>query len=234
MGKYKKGPLYMNIMSSINLPEAIIVLVVNSVIIVPKTKGIVPVFNIDQLKAIGDAIKDGTFIGIVQKSDDGQIYAIGTLTKILDINEIDIDSGSIKKKDDLKNFDHTAVLLTLGGISRFKIEQKEQFNGYLLAKVSYDNYVVDMVEHHDFSMDRHRLMGALKKYLKKLDVEHNLDELMKFSNEKLVHVLTMFCPLDSKEKQALLETPSIIEQYKMMTKLLEISSYGYGNSTMVH
>ncbi len=220
-------------MSFVNLPDTITVLIVSSVIIVPKTKGIVPVFNIDQLKAIGDAIKDGTFIGIVQKADEGHVYATGTLTKILDMNEIDV-SGTLKKKDDFHDIDHAAILLTLGGVSRFTIQQKEQFNGYLLAKVSYDNYVTDMVEHHDFSLDRHRLMNALRKYLKKLDVEHNLDELMKFSNEKLVYALTMFCPLDSKEKQALLETPSIIEQSKMMTNLLEISSYGYDNSTMVH
>ena len=43
-------------------------------------------------------------------------------------------------------------------------------------------------------------------------------------NEKLITALAMVCPLEAREKQALLETPTLKEQSQMFITLIEMAA----------
>jgi Lon protease-like protein len=54
----------------------------------------------------------------------------------------------------------------------------------------------------------------------------NARSFREISNERLVTMLMMICPFDSKEKQALLETAAYTKQSELITFLMEMYAAG--------
>lgn len=181
-------------------------LVAHDAILMPRMQDIVPICD-DNFASISRVLKSDTTIGLVQKNDAG-IFKTGTLAKILDINETD----------------QKQIFVKLGGIARFVIENLKEKAGVITAEVNYDAYAADIVEYNDFSIDRKKLLSSLMKYLKNCNVATDIVKLASFPNELLIKSLSMSCPFSSKEKQALLEIPSMVGQYEEIVTLLEMSN----------
>ena len=71
-----------------------------------------------------------------------------------------------------------------------------------------------------------------------IDLSPNWDEIQRISNEKLITALTMVCPFQPNEKQAILEVPSLQEQSRLVQALLEHAivetAYSHELSRSVH
>ncbi len=208
-----------------NLPTLLPLLPLHGAVLLPRAQLPIPIFEADYLTMVAESLKTHHIIGVVQPmlkdmniEDNIPLFRSGCAGKIADINEI--EDGRL--------------LVTLNGLCRFDIVQELPVeNGHRKATVCYDRYTQDLVEEVDFSFDRPRLLKALETYFKSVDITPNWQEIGQTSNEKLITALAMVCPLEAREKQALLETPTLKEQSQMFITLIEMATLEKADHSVV-
>ncbi len=75
-------------------------------------------------------------------------------------------------------------------------------------------------------MSRDKLVKALKPYLTEHSMQTDWKSIEEAPAETLVNALSMICPFDAREKQALLEAPGVKERADALIALLEMSNAG--------
>ena len=205
----------------IALPKELAILPIHGAVLMPKSQLVLPIIDVEHLSIIADAVRDDMYLGVVQpispisnSSDHPILFNTGTLAKITELSEVE----------------EGRILITLTGICRFKVEKEINKDGhYRVFEVDYDHYLLDLVENSDDNINRERLLAALRNYFKTFDLSPNWQEINNTPDQKLIRALTMACPFDPREKQALLESPTLLQQSEVMTTLIEIASFGNPN-----
>ncbi len=212
------------------LPKVLTLLPVHGAVLMPRAQLPIPIFDIDYINTVTSSLKNEGLIGVVQPSisDDkavsaSTLYGAGTLARITEIDEVEDEK----------------MLAVLEGICRFDvIAETTTINGYRRAEVTYDRYLADLTDTTDeinLELDRPKLLKAISRYFKNLDLTPNWQEIDQTSNEKLITSLVMICPFNASEKQALLESPTLSEQSEIMTKLIEFAtSQSFNPSKTMH
>lgn len=119
-------------------------------------------------------------------------------------------------------------LITLTGISRFRIRDKhEGFKPYIQADVSWDSFDRDVrAPQPDHEFDRPRFLTLLGKYLNAAHLQTDWESLREAEEELLVNSLSMLCPFEPEDKQALLEAPCLQSRRETLTTLMEFELAG--------
>ena len=84
------------------------------------------------------------------------------------------------------------------------------------------SYVVQKAQQSYWDFPRDRLLTALKAYLATRDMKADWKSVMTAPPESLVNALSMMCPFEPAEKQALLEAASFQERASTLMALLEM------------
>ena len=193
------------------LPSIIPILPIHGAVLLPHSQLPIPVLEKEYSSFILPAIRKYGVIGLIQPKDHG-----------LGLFEI----GSVGRLSEAKELEDERVLCVLTGLCRFQIlEEVDVENDYRCALVNYKEFQMDLMEDLSETFDRERLLQALKKYFHALDIHVNWQEIFKTSDQRLVTTLAMVCPLEARERQAILELPGLKEQSQMITTLLEIGSH---------
>ena len=130
-------------------------------------------------------------------------------------------------------FEEQRVVVNIMGVCRFDIaEVTETSAGCRNAQVVYERYLQDLQELKEIQIDRERLLQALDGYFRQYDVAPNWKEIDQTTDAKLIAALTMVCPFDAREKQALLEAPSLELQSEMITQLIEFANFEGASPSM--
>lgn len=156
--------------------------------------------------ALESALTDKSrLLGVLQANPKGGHFKKGCVGRIVSFQE------------------NIRPFVLLQGLCRFNIE--EIFEGPVLkARVSYEGYQKDLDDFFsDPFMDRKRLLDRLKAYLSDQEISANWEEIDHASDDLILNSLTMACPFEPIEKQALLETESLSERCDMMIALMEMS-----------
>ncbi|AIL12316.1 hypothetical protein IM40_00350 [Candidatus Paracaedimonas acanthamoebae] len=160
---------------------------------------------------IEEALKSGRYVGVVQtdsRAEGEKLFRSGCLGKITTFSEG--DDGD--------------YFVILSGVCRFNLlAPQETSKPYFIHSVSYETFSFDVYEERENEIDREKLLNLVKAYFSSSDLTANWDEIKMASNERLISSLTLLCPFDPQEKQALLESPTLTERTQMMTALLEIA-----------
>ena len=119
-------------------------------------------------------------------------------------------------------------MITLGGVSRFKIEKEEiGFTPYRRAQVDWSKYEKDLgPSEKDKDFDRDYFMNLLGKFFISADLKTDWNSLKDADEELLINSLSMLCPFEPEDKQALLEAKSLVLRRKTLITLLEFSILG--------
>lgn len=129
----------------------------------------------------------------------------------------------------------SGVTITIYGLCRFEIvkEIEPDVAGTSRVVVNYEKYLVDMNEQESepLEFDKKRLMDALDRYFRRLEISPNWKEIENTPGNILVSALAMACPFHPSEKQSLLETVDFKERSDMITRMIEINSYDRYNTT---
>lgn len=181
----------------------------------PRSELQMPMSDINHLASLAEALKGDRYVGIVQMrraSKDSKcpsLFPSGCLGKVLSIQERDDGGASF----------------TLRGLCRFDIVQElpKEFP-CRKAVVNYDKYTRDLAHEADFPLDRSRLLEALRRYCVRFPLNPDWNELAEASNERLMTMLMMVCPLSASEKQTLLETVSYAAQSELMASFMEMNA----------
>jgi hypothetical protein len=72
-------------------------------------------------------------------------------------------------------------------------------------------------------VDRVRLLNILSPYCEKRGIAVNEDAIKTASDERLVATLSMLCPFEPNEKQALLEAGTLAERGRVIIALMEMT-----------
>ncbi len=177
------------------------------------------------LAMVDAALSGNRLIGMIQPAEreevtlKPQLSAVGCAGRIVAYRET--DDGR--------------YLITLSGICRFGIgEELEVTTPYRQVRADFAPHSGDLAEADEAEFPRERLLGALKAYLAQRDLKADWRSVMNAPGEALVNALSMLCPFEPAEKQALLEAGNWEERVVVLTALLEMSGAGPRGSTSMN
>ena len=200
-----------------DLPSEIAVFPLTGALLLPRGRLPLNIFEPRYLAMTMDALGRGRLFGMVQPDARGKpagegpgLYRIGCLGRISSFSET--DDGRL--------------LITLIGVARFRILEELSLapGGYRRVRVDYADFVTDLLEAEPPPLDRPALLGALKPYFQARGIEANWDAVEQTPDALLVTMLSMVCPFDPPEKQALLEAAEGPERAEMLVALLRMGA----------
>jgi Lon protease-like protein len=122
-------------------------------------------------------------------------------------------------------------MITLTGVSRYRIlREATGFSPYRKVDVSWSGFERDLGgPEHDAFFDRARFMPLLSRYFEAMELSTDWDSLKEAEDELLINSLSMLCPFEPEERQALLEAPSLVTRRETLVTLLEFALRGGSN-----
>lgn len=210
-------------MTPADLPEVIALFPLPGALLLPRGRLPLQIFEPRYLAMLDDALKTRErLIGIIQPrpAPEGQrrLSAIGCAGRITSFTET--DDGR--------------YMIALSGISRFRLGQEVAgFTPYLRAEVSWQDFGRDLGgPEADERFDRVRFMALLKRFFDARQLATDWKSLKDASDEDLINSLSMLCPLEPEDKQALLEAPSLANRRETLQVLMEFALRGDGEGQM--
>ncbi len=209
--------------SSTDLPDTIPVFPLPGALLLPRSRLPLHLFEPRYLAMLDDVLKTSNrLIGMVQPYDtpgqQGKLHSIGCAGKLTAFSET--EDGR--------------YMITLSGASRFRIiEEVEGFTPYRRCKVSWQGFDRDLGgTEKDPTFDRERFMDALGRFLVDQGLSTDWESLGEAEDELLINSLSMLCPFEPEDKQALLEAPSLSTRRETLLTLIEFALRG-GNGEEV-
>ncbi|MDB5491937.1 MAG: ATP-dependent protease La domain protein [Micavibrio sp.] len=196
--------------SVITLPDEIPVFPLSGVLLLPHGHLPLNIFEPRYLSMVDDALKSHQLIGMIQPREDGSLFTTGCAGKITAFSET--DDGRYE--------------ITLKGLSRFVIglELPNALGGYRRVRANWSEFPKDTDPVDHLNLDRNRLKDLLRNYfdIEGMDCEWSAMETV--SDDNLITCLSMVCPLDASEKQALLEARCGNTRSELFMTLLEMAT----------
>jgi Lon protease-like protein len=118
------------------------------------------------------------------------------------------------------------IIIVLTGLCRFEVveELPKDASKFRRIRPRWDPFSLDLEERTDGFSERERFMGSLRSFCDLRSVEIPWDDLGKMPDKDLVNLLCAHLPLESEDKQALLETVQLDERASLMRGLMEMST----------
>lgn len=186
-------------------------------LLLPRARLPLHLFEPRYLAMLDDVLKTSSrLIGMVQPYETpnggGKLHTIGCAGKVTAFSET--EDGR--------------YMITLSGASRFRIvEEVEGFTPYRRCKVNWQGFDRDLgPTEQDSSFDRDKFMDALGRYLVDQGLSTDWESLGEAEDELLINSLSMLCPFDPEDKQALLEAPSLTTRRETLMTLIEFALRG--------
>ena len=201
---------------SAGLPSNVPVFPLAGVLLLPRAHLPLHIFEPRYRSMTEDALAGDGMIAMVQPRDpmssevNPEIYPVACLGRI--VNEERLEDGRWQ--------------LTLEGVTRFRVaEELPLKHGYRIVRPDYSEFLSDLST-QDVAADikRDTLLAAFFQYLGGRGLSTDEQAISRLKDEPLVNALAMACPFFPAEKQALLESQTILDRAKMLQALLELSS----------
>ena len=198
-----------------SLPEILPIFPLPGALLLPRGHLPLHIFVPRYRKMTEAALSGERMIGMVQPrdpdaetiGDDGLIYDTGCAGRIISFTEI--DDGRF--------------LLTLRGVCRFRIARELPLqDGFRRVRPDYEPYQQDVAEPAGLALDRENLIGSVHRYVHAKGLTADWPAIKEASDEALVVALSMMCPFEPREKQALLECRDLPALAHLLTSLLEM------------
>ena len=199
-----------------DMPDVIPVFPLPGALLLPRAKLPLHVFEPRYLSMIEDCMKTSSrFIGMVQtyqSRGETKLHSIGCAGRLNQFSET--EDGR--------------YMVTLSGMSRFRIkEEVEGFAPYRRCHITWDGFERDLGKvEKDKTFDRPTFMAGLKRYFEHQELSTDWETMQGADDELLINSLSMLCPFEPGDKQALLEAPSLSTRRETLTTLIEFAMRG--------
>lgn len=201
-----------------DLPDTIPIFPLPGALLLPRSRLPLHIFEPRYLAMIEDAMKTPTrLIGMIQPYDApgaaGKLHSIGCAGRLTAFSET--EDGR--------------YMVTLSGKSRFRVikEVEGGFTPYRRCDVSWQGFERDLgpVE-KDKDFDRKQFMEQLNRFFADQGLSTDWDSLRDAEDELLINSLSMLCPFEYEDRQALLEAPSLSTRRETLVTLIEFALRG--------
>jgi len=199
------------------LPRQIPLFPLGGALLLPGGKLPLNIFEPRYLSMIRDSLSQPhRIIGMIQPMSDlssSDLYQIGCAGRIS--NYAESDDGRL--------------LITLSGTIRFRLADRHEVDdGYIMADVTWSEFKDDL-QPDMAPIQRDTLSHNLRRYFDLKGFTAEWEHIEECENERLVTTLSMICPFDIPEKQALLEAPNLAERAKLLIAILDMASHPDGD-----
>ena len=204
------------------LPESIPVFPLTGVLLLPNGQLPLNIFERRYLDMIDAAMSSHRIIGMIQpdKPNYGEKGSNPALA----------NTGCAGRIVDFSETTDGRYLISLSGICRFKVEEELKATTlYRQVKPDWHPYRDDLESSGHIDLNRDRLTELLEHYFSKEEIQCDWSMIEKASDEKLITCLSMICPFDPQEKQALLEAKCCNKRSELFMTMLEMSTCANGN-----
>jgi Lon protease-like protein len=205
-----------------DLPETIPVFPLPGALLLPRARLPLNIFEPRYLAMLDDTLKtEHRLIGMIQPIVMPEGRSTGRLHQI----------GCAGRVTALQETEDGRYLITLSGVSRFRLGAlKEGFTPYLRAEVDWTSFERDLGRSEDDpEFDRPAFLKVLGRFFDTAQLSSDWDSLREADVELLINSLSMLCPFDPEEKQALLEAPSLANRRETLVTLMEFALAGGGD-----
>ena len=194
-----------------DLPSSIPIFPLSGALLLPRTRMPLNIFEPRYRQMIVECMKTpARLIGIIQPDaarGEKVLYAVGCAGRLTQFNET--DDGR--------------YLVNLTGVARFRLVREITDDGpYLKASVCWDGFERDLGKTEiDEAFDRSAFLSLLDRYFRAKGLSTDWNALKTADQEVLINSLSILCPFEPVEKQALLEAPSLTIRRKTLAMLIE-------------
>ncbi|MFM2356570.1 MAG: hypothetical protein RLZZ528_2306 [Pseudomonadota bacterium] len=206
-------------MKQADLPESIPLFPLPGALLLPRARLPLHIFEPRYLAMLDDCMKTGhRLIGMIQPrtgpKGERRLASIGCAGRLTQFSET--EDGR--------------YMITLTGISRFRLlREVTGFTPYVRADVSWPDFARDLgPAEADDSFDREGFLDLLTRYFADQHLSTDWDGLKGAEAELLVNSLSMLCPFEPEDKQALLEAPTLRTRRETLVTLMEYALRGGG------
>ena len=187
-------------------------------LLLPRGRLPLNIFEPRYLAMVDDTLRHARVIGMIQPADPNlrvpPLYPVGCLGRLTEWRET--GDGRFH--------------IVLTGLIRFRIEAElKTTTPYRQVEAVYGEFADDLKEECDEGIDRRRLGDSLKSYFRQRKLDDYWQSIEQVSCEVLINSLSMICPFDVAEKQALLEAPALADRAKLLTTLIEMAAAQNGS-----
>ena len=201
-----------------DLPNTIPVFPLPGALLLPRARLPLHIFEPRYLQMIEDCLKtEARLIGMVQPraqagKDGRALQSIGCAGRLTQFSETE----------------DRRYMITLSGVSRYRIgKELVGFSPYVKADVDWNGFERDLGKTEvDEGFDRPRFLALLKRYFEAQELSTEWDSLEDAEEELLVNSLSMLCPFEPEEKQALLEASTLQTRRETLVTLMEFGLRG--------
>jgi Lon protease-like protein len=213
-------------LSAADLPDTIPVFPLPGALLLPRARLPLHIFEPRYLAMLDDILKTShRLIGMVQPrggttpAGDRALHHIGCAGRVSAFSET--EDGR--------------YMITLAGVSRYRIlSEIEGFTPYRRAKVSWDDFRQDLgPAEHDPDFERPMFLDALRRFFTDRGLSTDWDALKEAEDELLINSLSMLCPFEPEDKQALLEAPTLRTRRETLVTLMEFALRGGDNEDIL-
>ena len=133
--------------------------------------------------------------------------------------------GCLGRLSQFAETDDGRFLITLSGLVRFAIGEELPLHagGYRRVRPDYGAYAADL-EPAALALDRPRLEAAMRAYFKAQGISADWEAIASTPDPMLVVTLSMACPFEPREKQALLEAETPAARAEVLIALMQIGA----------
>jgi len=204
-----------------DLPRTLPIFPLPGALLLPRARLPLHIFEPRYLSMLDDTLKTtDRLIGMIQpregqSSGKSSLHAIGCAGRVTGFSET--EDGR--------------YMITLAGISRFRVvKEVEGFHPYRRCAVNWDSFERDLgPTEHDKGFDRDAFFKGLKQFFESEELKTDWESLKEADDELLINSLSMLCPFEPEDKQALLEAPSLETRRETLVTLIQFALRG-GNA----
>ena len=133
------------------------------------------------------------------------------------------ETGCAGRLSFFQESDDGRFVIALNGVCRFhRLRQELDPNGFLVADVDWQPFANDLrVDVSAF--DRDPLIKVMKRYFDMKGFETDWTQIENSDNHQLLATLSMICPFEVAEKQALLEADSMAKRAGLLIAMMEMA-----------
>ena len=192
------------------IPNSIPLFPLDNVLLLPFGKLPLNIFEERYIKMTLDALKKNRMIGVIQpKNNNNELFQMGCIGKI---------TSYIETPD-------YRIVINLEGVCRFIVHESYLTPlGYLQANIDFQDYIEDLNEIEP-SIDRTTLIQKYSNFFKMRKLDIDKEVLAETSNLQLLSTLAMLAPFNKIDKQAILESPNIMQRIETINSILDLNTF---------
>lgn len=193
------------------LPSILPIFPLTGVLLLPRGELPLNIFEPRYIAMVDEALRTNRLIGMIQPKSYGseKLHEVGCAGRITSFEET--SDGR--------------YLINLTGVSRFKIVKELDLHkgGFRQVRAGWGGFTNDLTPVECLNINRDELLQFLKIYFEQHGMSCEWEKVRSAADEKLMTCLTMVCPFEPQEKQALLEAPCCKSRADTFMALLKMA-----------